>query len=278
MNITQNASKTAVVISSSIISLLTTVFPSEAATFATSTGAFSFGNFSQTPNAVSTSTETDTSAIVISSGEGRVINDAQASALFNQDPAFSLNRTISESFGDGSNYLGFAEGQASVLGQFDILANTTFNFAFSGLLDLFTSIDDADSEQAQATAGITFALLDETANVLSSFELFGNLNTPGGGDTLFVESTANVDWTIDEDAFFSGPNELEEIAFLQVSGSYSERFTAPSQLTLVEVKTSETYVSQAPVAQTPEPGIVLALLSLSGVAFSLKKTQYKATN
>lgn len=271
MNITQNASKTAVVISSSIIGLLTAVLPGEAATFATSTSAFSFGDFSQTPISVSTETETDTSAVVISSGEGRVINDAQASALFNQDPTFSLNRAISESFGEGSNYLGFAESQASVLGQFEILANTTFNFAFAGLLDIFTSIDDADSEQAQATAGITFALLDETANVLSSFELFGNLNTPGGGDTLFVESTANVDWTIDEDAFFSGPDELEEIAFLQVSGSYSERFTAPSRLTLVEVKASETFVSQEPVAQTPEPGVVLALLSLSGVAFSLKK-------
>ena len=278
MNITRNASKATAVISSSIISLLAAVLPGEAATFATSTSAFSFGNFSQIPNSVSTSTETDTNATVITSGEGRVINDAQASALFNQDPAFSLNRTISESFGEGSNYLGFAESQASVLGQFEILANTTFNFAFSGLLDLFTSIDDADSEQAQATAGITFALLDETANVLSSFELFGNLNTPGGGDALFVESTANVDWTIDDDAFFSGSDELEEIAFLQVSGSYSERFNAPNRLTLVEVKTSETYVSQEPVAQTPEPGMLVALLSLSGVAFSLRKTKGKAAN
>lgn len=276
MNILQIISKRTIVLSSSIVGLLAVAPPGEAVTFATSNSSFSFNNFSQIPESVSTTTDSDT--ISISSEDGTVITDADASALFNQDPTFSLNTAVSEAFGEGSNYLGIAESQASVLGQFEVLANTSFDFNFVGLLDLFTSIDDPSSEQVQATAGITFALMDEATTVLSSFELFGNLNTPGDGDELFVESTPNINWTIDDGIFFSGLNELEETASIVVSGSYSQSFTAPKLLTLVELKSGETFVSQEPVApaQTPEPGSLFTLVSLGGIILGLKKQRQDA--
>ena len=266
MSILQKISKTTVVVSSSLIGLIVAAVPGEAATFATSNSFFSFDNFSQIPDSVSSSTDTNT----LSSGDGSVITEAEASALFNRDPAFSLNETVSEALGSGSNYLGLAESEASVLGQFDIAANTSFSFTFAGFLDLFTSIDNPLSEQAQATAGITFALLDEAATVLSSFELFGVLNTPGEGDDLLVESTPELDWDIADAEFSSSADGLEEQAFVAVFGSYSQQFTAHKQLTLVELKLNEALVSEEPTVQTPEPGSLLALMSLGGVAWSLK--------
>lgn len=274
MSILQKISKTSVVISSSLIGLIIAAVPSEAATFATSNSFFSFNNFSQIPDSVSSSTDTNT----ISSGDGSVITEAEASALFSRDPAFSLNETVSEALGEGSNYLGIAESEASVLGQFEIAANTNFSFTFAGFLDLFTLIDNPLSEQAQATAGITFALLDEAATVLSSFELFGILNTPGDGDDLFVESTPGLDWDIADVEFSSSPDGLEEQAFVEVFGSYSQQFTAPTQLTLVELKLNETFVSEEPSAQTPEPGTLLALMALGGAAWGLQNNKRRAAN
>ena len=276
MAIKKTSLKTAVVVSSGLYSFLMVALPGEAATFATSTGSFSFGDFSQLPASVSTSTDTDT----VSSGDGSIITDATASAFFNQNPAFSLNMVVSEALGEGANYLGIAESEASVLGQFEILENTNFEFAFVGLLDLFTAIDDPVTEQAQATGGITFALLDEAATVLTSFEIFGTLDTPSDGDELFVDSTPNLDWTIDDAVFFSGPNELVETASIVVSGEYSQSFDESQLLTLVEFKTSETFISREPVGQppvqTPEPGILLSLASLGGVAFSLRRAKDQA--
>lgn len=274
MSILQKISKITVVATSSLVGLIVAGLPSEAATFATSNSFFSFDNFSQIPDSVSSSTDSDTTSI--SSGDGSVIAEAEAFALFERDPAFSINTAVSEAFGEGSNYLGIAESNASILGQFEVAANTNFAFDFSGFLDLFTSVDNPRSEKAQATAGIAFALLDQAANVLSSFELFGTLSTPDGDDELFVESTPDLAWDIGNADFFSGPDKLEERAFVEVFGSYSEQFTTPKQLTLVEFKLSETFVSEEPAAQTPEPGTLLALVSLGGVAWGLRSKKDKA--
>mgnify|MGYP001803645577 CR=1 FL=1 len=279
MNIIKNLFKTTIVFSSGLCSLLVVALPGEAITFARSTSSFSFNNFSQPPSSVSTSADTDT--LTLSSGDGTAIAEADAAALFSQDPAFSLNRVVSEALGTGSNYLGIAESQASVLGQFEVLANTSFDFSFIGLLDLFSEVDDPVSEQAQATAGITFALLNEAATVLSSFELFGNLNTPGDGDVLSVDSTPNVNRTIDSSVFSSGPDNLAETASIVVSGNYSQSFVQAQRLTLGEVKASDALVAQTPSVQppvqTPEPGILLALVSLGGGILGLRQTKNVAT-
>ena len=274
MSILNKISKTTLVVSSGLVGLIVAALPGEAATFATSNSFFSFGNFSQTPASVSSSTDSDTTSI--SSGAGSVLTEAEASAFFDRDPAFSGNTTVSEAFGEGLNYLGLAESEASVLGQFEVAANTNFTFDFTGFLELFTSIDDPLSEQAQATAGITFALLDEAATVLSSFELFGTLSTSGKADDLFVESTPDLDWDITDAEFVSGPDLLAEQAFVEVFGSYAQQFTTAQQLTLVELKLSEAFVAAEPAAQTPEPSTLLAVISLGGAAWKLRNNKSRA--
>ena len=273
-----NISKLTIVVSSSLFSLLTVVLPSEAATFASSSSSFLFSNFSQSPDSVSTDTDVD--AFVISSGDGTAITETDAEAIFSQDPAFSFNEIFSDVFGEGENYSGTAESEASVLGQFEVSANTDFGFNFLASLDLLTFIDDSNSEQAQAIGGITFALLDEAAAVLASFELFGSLETSGDGDVLSVKSTPNIDQTIENELFISGPDELEETASIVVSGGFNQFFATSQQLTLVEFKTSEAFVSQESAdpnpVQTPEPGTLFALASLGGIAFSLRRTKAKA--
>ncbi|MBT9314464.1 PEP-CTERM sorting domain-containing protein [Leptothoe spongobia] len=275
----KNFSKLTIAVSSSLFGALTVMLPSEAATFASSSSSFFFSDFSQSPDAVLTDTDSDVS--VTSSGEGTAFTDTDAEAFFSQDPdsAFAFNEVFSEVFGEGANYSGTAESEASVLGQFEVSANTIFSFDFLASLDLLTFVDDPASEQAQATGGIIFALLDEAETVLTSFELFGNLDTPGDEDVLLVDSTPDVDWTIDDSIFLSGPDELEETASIVVSGGFSKSFTTPQQLTLVEFKTSDTFVSQEPAdpnpAQTPEPGSLIALAALGGVAFSRKRVKAK---
>ncbi len=245
------------VITPLLASSMLVTLPSRAATFASSEGKFQFTGFSQTPLRVVTSSDTSTSTI----GEsGSVIALAQAEAFFTQKfPAQAFNYSWSVARGENNAYLGEAESEASLLGVFNVKANSNFSFNFAGNLDLSTSIDNPSYENARASGEISFALFD-TANddILEFFSLSGNLITKGDGDFITYEKSDNV--TLKNNlAPAPSLGERQEFATASVQGFVKRTFASQTNLALIEVKKNKVMV------KTPEPSTSLAFLLSCGV-------------
>lgn len=229
--------------------------PSKAATFAGSNGSLLFTEFSQSPSNVANQTNTETLAI----GEGGMVKAiAQADAIFLIEPATASNSSLSIAFGENRDYLGIAESQASVIGKFDIEANTDFSFNFLADFNLATSIDNPPQENARASGDISFALIDTQSNdVLEFFSLAGNITTEGDNDFVGFQKSNNVILNeTDNEASFGG---LEEFLTVSVEGTLERYFTNETTLALIEMKQNRVQVTAS------EPSSNLALFLASGV-------------
>ena len=195
-------------------------------------------------------------------------NTALASFMVN--PPEASNLSMSEALGEGRNYLGLAETEATVVGNFVVEADTPFSFDFSAELDLTTSIDAPPAENATASGDISWALVDTANNnVLDSFSLVGNLTTLGDNDFLALQASENIDLT--DPVLDSNIGGNEEFITTVVDGRVERSYNEQRNLTLVELKRTEAKVT------APEPSTNIALLissSLIGVAL---KRRRKAT-
>jgi hypothetical protein len=268
MKIISNTLRATVLVSTGTIGILTTTLSSEAATLALAEGTVVFNQFTQLPVGTETSANANTLTL---SNESPVVAEATANAFFDSVSPLALNTVISQALGSGSNYLGIAESEASILGQFEIAANTTFGFDFFGNLNLQTQIDDPGSERADATTGITFALISlptpgAAPTTLDAFEVFGQLETPGNNDQLTAQSTPLIDWQFDQADLLSNLQGLTESAIASFAGTYRRFFGESTLLTLVEVKTS-----QAEVKTVPEVSSVIALLLTGSALIGVKR-------
>lgn len=241
------------------------ISPSIAATFAFSNSEVEFTNFSQAPSNVRTFTDTD--ALVIENG-GIIRAIPQAEAVFLIEPAEAFNSSLSEAFGESEDYLGFAESEASVIGNFDIEANTNFSFDFSGDLELSTSIENPPKENARASGDISFELVDTQNNhVLEFFDVIGNITTEGDHDFVRLNQSDNVilsDIVTEPD--FGG---LQEFMRVSIEGSLERHFADETTVALVEVKRNRARVT------APEPSASLALLLSSSVISLVLKRRRK---
>jgi hypothetical protein len=248
-------------IASSILAPL----PSQAATFAVSEGQVFFFNFSQDPSSVRT--DADASTITVAK-DSFAQAEATADAIFIATPAIATNSTLSLALGEGRDYLGLAESEASVIGYFDVEAGTDFSFDFTTELNLRTSIDNPPAENARAAGEVSFALLDlDNDTVLDFFSLVGNLNTLGDDDFVALEQSDNV--TLIEPESESSFGGKDEFASSNVLGNFQRSFTDKTSLALVEIKRNQTRV------QAPEPSSVLALLAPGAVISTVLKGRRK---
>ncbi len=241
------------ILASSVLS----ISPSKAATFGLSNSEVRFTNFSQIPLRVDTFADFDTST-VSKGGEVGATANAEAEFDFLTIPPFATNSNLSFAFGENQDYLGLAESESEIRGEFDIKADTNFSFDFLALLNLETSIDNPPTENARASGDISFLLFDiENETVLDSFSLIGNLVTEGDNDFVALQKSdsINVAQKIAQPNF--GGKEESLIAF--VEGSVNRYFTDDTNLALIEVKRNRVKVT------APEPSINLALLVSSGV-------------
>ncbi len=247
------------ILASSVVS----ISPSRAATFAYSQGEVLFSEFSQSPSNVAVDIDT------LSITEGSMVQAiAQAEAIFLIEPAVAFNSSLSKTLGESQDYLGIAESEASVIGNFDIDANTNFSFDFISNLELATSIDNPPKESARASGDISFALVDAQNNdVLEFFDLVGNIATEGDDDFVALQKSDNV--FLSETFGAPGFGGLQEFLAVSIEGSLERYFADETTVALVEVKRNRAEV------KVPEPSSTLALLLASGIVGIVSRRRAK---
>jgi hypothetical protein len=243
--------------------------PSQAATFASSEGVLNLTKFSQSPLNVGTFADGNPSSI---GNDNIVLTLAKANAEFIVAPPAASSSSLSQAFGNGINtYLGLAESEAKVIGNFVVDAGKPFSFDFSTTLDLKTSVDNPSlPEKAVAFGEIFLALLDTTnQNVLDFFNLEGNISSLDDNDFIAFQKSENV--TLIDPVTKSSFGGGQEFAQANVQGSLQRNFANQTNLTLIEVKKNKVRV------EVPEPSISLALLFSCGIiGIALKGSKRKA--
>ncbi|MEC4880857.1 MAG: PEP-CTERM sorting domain-containing protein [Scytonema sp. PMC 1070.18] len=241
--------------------------PSQAATLAFSEGVTEFINFSQNP--LGTSTQTSTNTLAISEND-QVRALANAEAFFITTSPRAFNSSVSQAVGDGRDYLGLAESEASIVGNFVVDAGTLFSFDFKANLNLETKIDSPQFENAIAAGGISFALMDmSNQSIIDFFSLAGYVETPGDMDFIEIPKSDSV--TLNNSAINSNFGGNQESVTASIQGSLQRSFTNKTTFALVEVKRNQTRVT------APEPSTALALLfsGVIGITFTLKSKKQK---
>ncbi|MBD2608710.1 hypothetical protein H6G81_30395 [Scytonema hofmannii FACHB-248] len=260
--------------------------PSQAATLALSQGEFSLKNFSLEPEV----TATVNNANISLNGEVSATNNAIIDFLL--EPPEVINTSLSQAFGENKNYLGLANAQGKVLGNFFVDAGQSFSVDFSAFLDLETSIDEP-AENAKASADISFLLYDTTditdpnllddfidqilsngtsniqKNPLDFFYLNGNLNSFNDNDFITSQRSQNITLSNQDTQLNFGGN--AEFATASFEGSLKRSFANPTNLTFIQVRRTQVKVS------VPEPSTNPALLFLCALVVVATKAKLKKT-
>ncbi len=249
------------------------IAPSNAAIIAGSVAFVSIDNFSHRPTDTGTFTNTNTQTIA---NQGVVISETNANAVFisNCQQLLAENLSQSKVEGDGSNYSGLAQSQASILGDFSIDAKETFSFTFQAILALFTSVDKPPLESAHAYGNISFSLIDTVSNIiLDSFQFGGSLHSFARPNSIFSYSRSFKFQT--SNSSFVTQGSATSMNFY-TSGVYSRTFNNATNLRLVEVKNNMVLAQAQPVPEAepvPEPTTILGTAIFFG--FLAKGRRFK---
>ncbi|MDY6939187.1 MAG: hypothetical protein SWY16_16145 [Cyanobacteriota bacterium] len=269
--------------------------PTLAATFASSDSAVNLFNFSQAPASGSFSLDADAQAFNLgvldpgstfdggdsvssSAGSGSIFAGAEANAtlLFNEDPAEAFNNTSNFIEGNGREYSVFTNSSAQVIGNFFLETPSLFSFDFeiSSILDI--AIDDLATEKARASSDISFAIFGGTSQsdltLLDAFSISALLNTRQPDQNTTIQASSNNFNFSQQSGSSFGSSQMEESIAFFVEGSYERSFNAPTYLTVVEVKNGNAAV------EVPEPfesSILLSLLVTVGTIGMRSKLKSK---
>ena len=263
--------------------------PSQAATLALSKGEFYLKNFSLDPEVTATVNNANTSTIA-KDGEVSATNNANIDFLL--EPPKVTNNSLSQAFGENKNYLGLANAEGKVLGNFFVNAGESFSVDFTAFLDLETSIDEP-VENAKASADIDFLLFDTTditdpnllddffeqilsnatSNIkktpLDFFSLTGNVNSFNDEDFITNRKSEYISLSKQDTQFNFGGN--TEFATALFEGSLKRSFATPTNLTFIQLRRSQVKVS------VPEPSTSPALLFLCALVAVATKAKLKKT-
>ena len=254
--------------------------PSRAATFALSQGELKFTNFSQEFIGLEKANEAHTFGSV-NGGITQQINKANVN--FIATPPEASTSALSIAFGQDKDYLGLAQTEAKIVGNFDVDAGKSFTVDFAAALNLRTAIDQPGTENARAMGDVSFFLLDTTKidkpnlsdflsnlslddtmilakNTLDFFSLAANLNTSGKDEYLDKENSNNIILKQSfQDYEFQGN---EEFASAFIGGTLQRSFTNKTNLTLLAVRRSQARVTAGEPAIKPASLLSLFLIAI----------------
>jgi hypothetical protein len=235
---------------------------------------FQFTNFSIRPFETGTSTVTNSLTV---SADGVVQAEATAVSIFPQlspNPISAENFVSNLTFGQGTDYLGVAEGTAALVGNFRLNKGDVFSFDFQGSTQLISAIERPLFESSQAIGGINFSVSvlqpdGSSGRVRDSFSALAVLNTPGQ-DFFDYQSTGGI--TLTEVAFDKTPEGNQEglFAFFQGTFRHQHQGENPVQFQLSEAKFGAARVSSSPTP-IPEPLTIFGSVLAVGMGGWLRK-------
>jgi hypothetical protein len=250
-----------------IASSVLAVSPSQAATFALSEGLVEFTTFSQNPLEVLTEGETNTLAIAES---GTVEALANVEATFITAAPTASNLSLSIALGEGRDFLGSAESEGRVVGEFAIDADVPFSFDFTADVTLETAIDNPVEESARAATDVSFVLLDTaTSRVIEFFELIGHISTPGDRDFIAYQKSDNV--TLSNSVASSDFEGNEEFASASIEGSLQSSFGNATTVALVQLQRNRSAAIRVTVAESCTNLVILFCFGVVGVVWNNRK-------
>ncbi|MEG3439527.1 hypothetical protein V0288_20535 [Pannus brasiliensis CCIBt3594] len=153
--------------------------PGIAATLSSdSTLALQISNFSHPAKVVGT--EADVKTVALAGDSGEVAIKTAVDSLFVTDETTAFGYSISGSIvrGEGSNYLARKNVVSTLLGRFDIQADTDFRFEIEAYLSLW-NLSNNSGEKSITNLGITSVFLQDTRtrNTINVFESIGSIDT-----------------------------------------------------------------------------------------------------
>ncbi len=268
MKLNHSTGAIAFLLATPLVSGLTVgIGPSSAAIIADSAAEVTIDNFSHRPNASATFTNTYTET---TANSGSVISQANAEAVVISKAHVLLAANLSQSKvqGDGSNYSGLAQTQAIVIGDFDIAPDETFSFNFHTVLELFTSVDNRQSERASTSVTISLGLINTVTNILlDSFQLASGLDSSSG---LYVDLSGSNSFNPTKINLNFMPEGSAAKSLLYTSGGYSRTFDSATNLRLVEVNNN-----MAEAEAVPEPSTLLGTAIFLGLFVRRRKLNTK---
>ncbi|MEL6814203.1 MAG: hypothetical protein AAFP03_05230, partial [Cyanobacteria bacterium J06598_3] len=200
-----------------------------------------------------------------------------ADALFTLFPeAEAVNAISSSAFSSDDTSSAFAESEASIVGDFAIKAGDTFSFDFAGIIDLFT-VTEQPTEIATAVLETQYSIFEigngATLPVeLDFFNMFGEINTPGGLDDFGVEGSEAIALLSPIISDNTSPIQTSESLLIDVSGQYQRLFEKDADLALVEVKLGQALTNREDPVDIPDVSHPwLGLLAIAGVFLQNKQ-------
>jgi serralysin len=212
--------------------------PSTSPNFVRAEGNAIFYNYSQNPSGTLTASEVEALA---KGGVGLAI--AQAGEIFNNDPTFSALFTESTVIGLDGEFTDSAESQTNILANFTVEANQTFSFDFLADFALKAKeIENPNVEYNKAGSNSAFLVLDTTnieqPKVLDYFGIRGNLISSKKIGNLKLGGSSNVKITSRDKTSDIDGNNGEDFLIGKATGTYSQKFSSNSNITLVEINAS----------------------------------------
>ncbi|MEH2057464.1 MAG: calcium-binding protein [Nostoc sp.] len=221
--------------------------PNPTPNFVTAQSDTTFSNYSQNPSGFLTDAETST---LVNGGVASAIANAQGS--FKSDPSFSSLFTSASIVASDAPVTSNSSSETKVLASFAVDANQNFSFDFSASLgETAKEIEDPNAEYNQAQSQTAFLVLDTTNPdnpvLLDYFGLQGTLISSQNKAKLTFGSSSNV--TIDSRNKSSDVNGNNGTDFLNGSavGTYQQNFNSNTNITVVEINTSNVELAQDPL-------------------------------
>jgi hypothetical protein len=203
--------------------------------FATAEVSSIFSNYNQPASA--TLTDAQTEALV---KDGVAAAIANALAVFNNDPNFSVLFNDGLAIGSNGSYQGSSSSKTQVIANFSIGANQNFSFDFSANLKLAAKeIKKSKTEYNEAHGQASFLLLDTSdfnkPKVLDYFGMSGDLISSKNIDKLKFSTSKNVKLKDkNKDPNIKSDNGTDLLTGDAI-GTYQRTFKGNTNLTLVEL-------------------------------------------
>ncbi|BBD64425.1 hypothetical protein NIES4072_19120 [Nostoc commune NIES-4072] len=206
--------------------------------FANANGSTSSSNYSQKPSGTLTTTEIK--ALV---ENGVAIVTAQAGAIYESDPTFSLLFSDITGIGLDGSGAGTANSEIKVVASFKVDARKTFSFDFNADLALKAKeIENYGTEYNQAKGIICLMVLDTTnpykPKVLDYFGIHGKLISSDQIADLKSSKSSNVSIkNILQTTDIDGDNGEDSLKAQSV-GSYKKTWERDINITIIEMNLS----------------------------------------